>query len=798
MRIFIVLFLSLTSSIFWAQGGKVIGKVFDVNTNEPLSFATVILQNTNFGAVSNELGEFSIEGVSPGLYNLQCSYVGYQPFVLFELEVTNARSVNVQVGLKPNNYGVALEIKGSGLRNQDVSPVSGRSIGTNEIKRNPGGSRDISKAVRSLPGVASIPSFRNDIIIRGGASSENRFYIDGIEIPNINHFATQGSSGGPVGMINVDLIDKVQFYSGAFPAMRGNALSSVFEFDFKEARKDKRAFNAVLGTSDIGLTWDTPTAKNSGLTLSLRRSYLQGLFSILGLPFLPTYNDLNAKWKWDINKKNKLTFIAIGAYDQFALNLKAAEDTAADNYLENRYILDYLGIFEQWSYTSGIKYDRLMSNGTWSLILSRNQLQNDNYKYRNNEESLGKKYDYSSRETENKLRIERKLFTENGWKASFGVSAEQAHYTNSGFNEVYILALDTLQTFNSNTKAQLLKYGGFVQASKTMLESKLVLSYGIRVDGNNWGPNMKDPFRQFSPRFSAKYSFAPQWSFNMNTGRYFQLPAYTSLAFSNNNGEFVNKEMRYIRNDQIVAGLEYNWDKRNTLITLEGFLKKYSQYPISNNLGVSLANLGADFGAVGNEAVTSKGLGRAYGMELLYQQKLYNNAYGILAYTWVRSEFTNALGTYAPSSWDSRHIVSLTGGKKWGKNWEIGGRFALSGGLPYTPDNVDASMQRFYWDQFGFAQTNWSLVNTERISVFHQLDVRIDKKWYFAKWTLDAFLDIQNIYGFATDLKPALDVQRDAAGNPIVDPNNSSRYLPNSIPQSSGFRQPAVGIIVEL
>ncbi len=798
MKNFIVLIFTLLVSFTWAQSGKVNGKVFDVNTNEPLSFATVILQNTNYGAVSNELGEFNIDGVPPGLYNLQCAYVGYQMFVIYEVEVTYARAVNVQVGLKPNSYGITLEIKGSGIRNQDESPVSVRSIGTNEIKRNPGGSRDISKAIRSLPGVASIPSFRNDIIIRGGASSENRFYIDGIEIPNINHFATQGSSGGPVGMINVDLIDKVQFYSGAFPAMRGNALSSVFEFDFKEARKDKRAFNAVLGTSDIGLTWDTPTSKNSGLTLSLRRSYLQGLFSILGLPFLPTYNDLNAKWKWDINKKNKLTFISIGAYDQFALNLKAADDTTADNYLENRYILDYLGIFEQWSYTSGIKYDRLMPNGTWSLILSRNQLQNDNYKYRNNEESLGKKYDYSSRETENKLRIERRLFTDNGWKASYGLSAEQAHYTNSGFNEVYILALDTLQTFRSNTKAQLVKYGGFAQASKTMLENRLVLSYGIRVDGNNWGPNMKDPFRQFSPRFSAKYSFAPQWSFNMNTGRYFQLPAYTSLAFSSNNGEFVNKDMRYIRNDQIVAGLEYNWDKRNTLITLEGFLKKYSQYPISNNLGVSLANLGADFGAVGNEDVTSKGLGRAYGMELLYQQKLYNNAYGILAYTWVRSEFTNVSGDFAPSSWDSRHIVSLTGGKKWGKNWEIGGRFALSGGLPYTPDNVDASMQRFYWDQFGFAQTNWSLVNTERISVFHQLDVRIDKKWYFTKWTLDAFLDIQNIYGFATDLKPALDVQRDAAGNPIVDPNNSSRYLPNSIPQSSGFRQPAVGIIVEL
>lgn len=798
MRVIFGLVFSLMTLNFWAQGGEISGKVFDASSNEPLSFATVVLQNTSFGALSDEKGDFVIKGVNPGLYNIMCSFVGYQNFVKYEVEVTTSRAVNVQIGLQPALNGITLVIEGDRNRNKEESPISVRSIGANEIKRNPGGNRDLSKAIRSLPGVASIPSFRNDIIIRGGASSENRFYIDGIEIPNINHFATQGASGGPVGMINVDLIDKVQFYSGAFPAMRGNALSSVFEFDFKEARKDKRAFNAVLGTSDIGLTWDTPTSKNSGLTLSMRRSYLQGLFSVLGLPFLPTYNDINAKWKWDINKKNKLTWIAIGAFDQFRLNLDAAKDTAADNYLENKYILDYLGIFNQWSYTTGLKYEHLMPNGNWAVIVSRNQLQNDNFKYYNNDENLGKKFNYSSRETENKFRVERRIVGNAGWKASYGISAEQAQYTNSGFNQVYIVALDTLQTFTSNTKAQLLKYGAFIQASKTMLNNRLVLSYGMRADGNNWGTNMKDPFRQFSPRFSARYAFAPQWTFNMNTGRYFQLPAYTSLAFANGGSGFVNKDMKYIRNDQWVAGLEYNWEKRNTVITLEGFLKKYSQYPVSTNLGVSLANLGADFGVVGNEKVTSTGLGRAYGMELLYQQKLFKNAYGILAYTWVRSEFTNFSGKYAPSSWDSRHIVSLTGGKKWGKNWEFGGRFALSGGLPYTPDNVNASMQRFYWDQFGFAQTNWNLVNTERISVFHQLDIRIDKKWYFTKWTLDAFLDIQNIYGFATALKPALDVQRDPAGNPLVDPNDPSRYLPNYVPQSSGFRQPAVGIIVEL
>ncbi|MEN9332924.1 MAG: hypothetical protein RLY35_104 [Bacteroidota bacterium] len=798
-KIFLSTLFILATICGMAQSGKIFGKVTDQITGNPLAFAPVAIQGTGFGALSNDSGYYEITNLKPGLYNVECTFLGYQKFIQFEVEVTNARSAVLNIALSPDvKLGKTLEIVGSNITNRDESPISVRSIGANEIKRNPGGNRDISRAIRSLPGVAAIPSFRNDIIIRGGASSENRFYIDGIEIPNINHFATQGASGGPVGMINVDLISKVQFYSGAFPAMRGNAMSSVFEFDFKEARRDKATVNAVLGTSDLGITFETPTGKNSGLLVSARRSYLQGLFSILGLPFLPIYNDINAKWKWDIDKKNKLTFIAIGAYDQFELNLKAAEDTSAESFLENKYILDYLGIFEQWSYSTGLKYEHLKDNGNWTVVLSRNQLQNDNYKYYNNDASLPKKYDYRSNESENKFRAERRIFGDNGWKVSYGVAGEWAQYRNNSFTQVYLLAQDSLVNLVSNTKAGLFKYGGFAQVSKTMLENKLVLSYGARMDGNNWGNNMKNPLEQFSPRFSARYSFAPQWTLNANTGIYYQLPAYTALAYTDNSGAYVNKDIRYIQNKQWVAGVEYDWQKRNSVITVEGFYKRYDRYPISQNLGVSLANLGADFGVVGNEALSSNGLGRAYGAELLFQQKLFNNAYGILAYTWVRSEFTNANGQFAPSSWDSRHIISLTGGKKFGKNWEIGGRFAFSGGLPYSPDNVEASMQTFYWDQFGFAQTNWQLVNTKRISIYHQLDIRIDKKWFFKKWSLNAFLDIQNIYGYATQTKPALDVQRNANGSPIVDPNDSSRYLPQVIPQNNGFTQPAIGIIVEL
>jgi hypothetical protein len=164
----------------------------------------------------------------------------------------------------------------------------------------------------------------------------------------------------------------------------------------------------------------------------------------------------------------------------------------------------------------------------------------------------------------------------------------------------------------------------------------------------------------------------------------------------------------------------------------------------------------------------------------------------------VRSEFSNVSQELTPSSWDSGHLVSATLGKKFGKNWEFGGVFRLSGGLPYTPDLEGQSMLFANWDALRAAQPDWSRINSKRIAAFHQLDIRLDKKIYFAKWSLDFFIDIQNIYNSVTPVKPILDVKRDASGQPIVDPNNPNSYLPEYIDSSTGNVLPGIGLIIEL
>ena len=338
-----MLLLLLISSSLVAQTGVIKGKVFNKVSNEVIPFASIVIQGTTTGSAADENGLYEINNLQPGQYNLEASFVGFEKLVIYEIQVTNARAALVDFPMNEESKTLDEVVVSASntFFKSDEAPLSLRTIGITEIKRTPGGNRDISKVVRSLPGVASTPSFRNDIIIRGGAPSENTFYLDGIQIPVINHFQTQGSSGGPVGMINVDLLKEVNFYSGAFPANRGNTMSSVFDFQLKDGRTDKWAMNAIVGASDLGFTFDGPVSSKSSLVLSIRRSYLKFLFSIFNLPFLPVYNDVQFKYKYKLNDKNQITLLGIGAIDDFTLNFDAPSQlkTQADRE-EAEYILN--------------------------------------------------------------------------------------------------------------------------------------------------------------------------------------------------------------------------------------------------------------------------------------------------------------------------------------------------------------------------------------------------------------------------------------------------------------------------
>ncbi len=795
--LFIVSFLFLISYV-QSQVGIVRGKVVSASSNVGLPLVKIQLLDQQIGAISSEDGSYEINGIAPGVYSFKASSPGFKDQIINEITVTNARSIDLDFFLEV----IVIEqkevtIRANRFQRNVESPLSLKSLNATEIERLPGANRDVSKVIAALPGVASRATFRNDIIIRGGSSGENKFYLDGIEVPNINHFATQGSSGGPVGLLNVNFIREVDFYSGAFPANRANGLSSVISFKQKDGNKDGLITNFALGSSDAALTFDGPIGKKVNFIFSARRSYLQFLFAALKLPILPTYNDFQYKVNVKLNDKNKISFIGLGAIDDFRLNTTVNDnitDTIQREY--NDFILGNLPLQKQWNYTLGINYSHSSKNSVQTIVLSRNMLNNTSSRYKDFiETEANKLQDYSSFEAENKLRMEH-TYLNNGWKWNVGLGYEYARYFNSTFNKITFQGNPLTIDFKSDLFMS--KAAVFSQLSKGFFGEKVNLSVGIRSDISNYSSGMMNPFNQLSPSFSINYRITPSFALNANVARYHQLPSYTILGYRDMAGDLVNKsnDLTYIQADHFVFGAEY-LTKLNSRFTLEGFFKKYDKYPFSIKDSLSLANVGSDFGIVGNEAVSSNSKGRTYGAEFLYQQKLFKGFYAILAYTFVVSEFKDKNNLYVPTAWDSKNIVSFTGGKRFKKGWEVGFRWLFSGGSPYTPYDVETSTLKQNWDINGFGILDYNALNTKRESSFHQLNVRVDKKIFLNRMNLNFYLDIQNAYAFKAKLAPILLVETDNNGTPIEDPNDPTRYKSKFVENASGIVQPTIGIIVE-
>lgn len=798
-NIALCLFLLNLSFGFSQNTGTLKGKVIDMQSRGNIPFVNVIVAGTNIGAISDENGAFVIKNVPLGYVKVQASYLGYLTALSEDYLVTNEKIPFINIELMQDNEQLDEVVVQSKLFKKSIeSPLSRQSLGIAEIERNPGGNRDVLKVIQSLPGVASNPGFRNDIIIRGGSPVENKFYLDGIEVPVINHFQTQGSTGGPVGIINADLIRNVDFYSSAFQSNRGNALSSVIEFTQKDGNPEKINTRATLGTSDAGLTLDGPINDKTIFIASVRQSYLQFLFKLIKLPFLPTYNDFQFKVKHQLSANSEISFIGLGAIDKFRLNESVNKNVTDEETIKrNRYILSIIPVQEQWNYTVGAAYKHYAGNSVQQVVVSRNELSNNAKKYFNNTANASDLLlDYTSNEIENKFRFENTSTSANNYKLSVGFGLEQAKYTTETFQKT--ANSEGVYDVDFSSELAMFKYAVFGQVSKKYFNSRLGTSFGFRMDGADYDTEMRNPLNQFSPRISLAYELTNNFTVNASAGIYSQLPTYTILGYRDAENNLVTKNngLKYIQANHWVSGFEFT-PNNSSKISVEGFYKTYKNYPFSVRNQISLANLGADFGVVGNEEVISTSEGRAYGFEFFAQKKSYSGLYGILSYTFVVSEFKDNLNNYIPSTWDNKHLLTVTGGKKLKRNWELGGKFRLVGGRPYTPYDMDASSKIANYDVSNQGILDYSQLNTERFKTFSQLDLRIDKTWFWKKFSLNFYVDIQNVLAGEAIEQPYLIPTLDANGNKIIDADNNAKYVLESVKNTSGTVLPRFGVIFD-
>lgn len=785
----LLLFCNITISFLLAQPvHQVKGTVIDKSSRQPLEFINVMIVGLNKGGVTNAEGKFSIGQVPPGIYRLQASAIGYKTVTTPEY-ILSTRDLHIQIEMEENQTELeGVTVTASPFRRDIESPVSLRIIGLQEIEKSPGANRDISRIVQSYPGVTFSPiGYRNDLIVRGGSPSENRFYLDGVEIPNINHFSTQGASGGPVGILNADLIREVNFYTGAFPTDKGNALSSVLDFKLRDGDMERNSLKATLGASEVSLASNGHLGKKTSYLVSVRQSYLQFLFDMLGLPFLPTFTDAQFKLKTRFDARNELTVLGLGGIDKMKLNTKADDE-------DNEYILSYLPKIQQETFTLGAVYRHYAGAHVQSVVASHSYLNNRNTKYQQNDESDPDHLMLRLRSTEQntQLRLENSSSFRN-WKVTVGTSLDYSQYSNTTFQKVYT---DHAQTFDYHTYLGIMRWGLFGTVNYTSIDERFTASLGLRADANNYSAAMKDLSDQLSPRLSLSYQLTEHWSLSGNAGLYYQLPPYTALGFKNNNGLYANKyALRYMQVSQGSVGL--NWRKGDTFeVSVEGFYKDYDKIPLSVADGIPLTCKGNDYGVIGNELLTSTAQGRSYGAELLLKWLIAKKLNLASSFTLFKSEYrTDKESEYIASAWDNRFIFNLRGTYNLPRHWSVGMKVSCIGGAPYTPYNADKSSLVTAWNAQGKPYYDYTRYNEERLPAFTQVDIRIDKTFYLKRCMLGFYIDLQNIAGSKLKQADVL-MSTGVIKNPDA-PIAEQRYVMKSLKQESGTLLPTLGITFE-
>ena len=785
----LLLFCNITISFLLAQPvHQVKGTVIDKSSRQPLEFINVMIVGLNKGGVTNAEGKFSIGQVPPGIYRLQASAIGYKTVTTPEY-ILSTRDLHIQIEMEENQTELeGVTVTASPFRRDIESPVSLRIIGLQEIEKSPGANRDISRIVQSYPGVAFSPiGYRNDLIVRGGSPSENRFYLDGVEIPNINHFSTQGASGGPVGILNADLIREVNFYTGAFPTDKGNALSSVLDFKLRDGDMERNSLKATLGASEVSLASNGHLGKKTSYLVSVRQSYLQFLFDMLGLPFLPTFTDAQFKLKTRFDARNELTVLGLGGIDKMKLNTKADDE-------DNEYILSYLPKIQQETFTLGAVYRHYAGAHVQSVVASHSYLNNRNTKYQQNDESDPEHLMLRLRSTEQntQLRLENSSSFRN-WKVTVGTSLDYSQYSNTTFQKIYT---DRAQTFDYHTYLGIMRWGLFGTVNYTSIDERFTASLGLRADANNYSAAMKDLSDQLSPRLSLSYQLTEHWSLSGNAGLYYQLPPYTALGFKNNNGLYANKyALRYMQVSQGSVGL--NWRKGDTFeVSVEGFYKDYDKIPLSVADGIPLTCKGNDYGVIGNELLTSTAQGRSYGAELLLKWLIAKKLNLASSFTLFKSEYrTDKESEYIASAWDNRFIFNLRGTYNLPRHWSVGMKVSCIGGAPYTPYDADKSSLVTAWNAQGKPYYDYTRYNEERLPAFTQVDIRIDKTFYLKRCILGFYIDLQNIAGSKLKQADVL-MSTGVIKNPDA-PIAEQRYVMKSLKQESGTLLPTLGITFE-
>lgn len=727
---FLKLFFSATLFIFFNSitfsqdkgNGSIKGKVIDAETQNAIEDAVVELLNSYKKTGTDVKGEFFFDNLNLDSYQIKLSALGYNSVIKSDLVLYADKPLEIIIRLSPKGIVTdKIDVEANFFEQSSNINLSSVNLDYEEIRRAPGATEDISRMLQTAPGISIGNDQRNDIIVRGGSPSENLILIDGIEIPNINHFGTDGSSSGAIGFINSKFILETDMLTGGFPSLYGDKLSGVINIKFKEGSRKKFYSDINLSIAGFGGIFEGPVSNNGSFLFSVRRSYLELIKNSIRLTSVPNYWDFNLKANYDFSRTDKLTVIGLLGLDKVDFSAESAADSPYGNSIDNQTTLG-----------AGVNYKKIFRNGYLQNVLSDSYINNDILQI--DSQSGLEKFKNIARNNELIYTSDLNYQLTRSLILNTGIGGKYANI----FNIIFLKG-DTnaagyvYDTINTDNRINTFKLFGHLNFTTKHFNDRLVLNTGVRIDYFEY-----IKFKTYiSPRAGVSYNLTPITSLNFAWGIYFQSPEYIWLSSSPR-----NNLLNDIRSEHYIAGLEHFF-ANDLKATFEIYYKKYIDYPVWKDIPTYiLIDGGAEFGPnIVGEAV-SAGKGFVKGFDISIQKKLssYNGLYGMMNYSYINTGFTAMAGNEKPGAFDAGHQFTLIAGYQFRSGWLAGVKFKYTGGRPYTPINQEASEMV---NRAVFATDDF---NSARYPYYMRVDLRVDKKFNYKSSSIIAYIELQNLF----------------------------------------------------
>ncbi|MFH2096134.1 MAG: carboxypeptidase regulatory-like domain-containing protein, partial [Bacteroidota bacterium] len=720
------------------------GTVTDKQTLAPMPGVSVILTGTEpvTGTITGENGTFRIENVRLGRHNIRFSFMGYETTEISNIQLSSAKEyvVNVEMEEKITITGEVL-VKAQRNKDQPINKmalISARSFTVEETQRYAGSFGDPARMASSYAGVMSTGTERNDIIIRGNSPSGLLWRLDDMEIPNPNHFGAMGTTGGPISILNNNLLANSDFFTGAFPAEYGNALAGAFDLKMRNGNNEQHEYWGQFGWNGFELGTEGPFTKNhkSSYIASYRYSMLAAMEELgLGIGYDPLYTDLVFKLHFPGTKTGTFTITGIGGKSKMELwdSKSDSENWTYSNSGEDITFGTQMGAIGI-SHLVFLNTDTRIKTGislTGNLSLTRE----DTFTIAEPSRFLR----YGDESSEIKLaantRFIRKINKRNNSETGIIASRYFISFHDSAW---YYGKFQTI----TNTDGTLTLLRAYTQWQHKFTDAIILYT------GFHFQHLAENGSTSYEPRAGLQWNISGTHSLNMGFGMHSQMQPMliyfyeTSSAVSSSHT--TNEGLDFTRSNHYIIGYNYLANE-NLRIKTEAYYQDIYDAPIRDGRfpQYSLLNSGADFSVLQVDSLTNKGTGVNYGIEFTLEKFLSHNYYFLATVSLFESKYTAADHIERNTAFNGNFVINLLGGYELeiGKNnyLTFNSRNVWAGGKRYVPIDIEKSISA------GKKVLDWNRAYENKYPDYLRFDIRLGFRINRKKHTQEVAVDLQNI-----------------------------------------------------